>query len=204
MGIAALAFYFFAVVAIISAVFVTLSRHPVHSVLWLILAFISSAGLFVLLGAEFLAMLLIIIYVGAVAVLFLFVVMMLNVDFAALKADMAKFLPIGLLMGIIILIELGLVFGNWNFASNSSELRAAITPPIEDIHNTQALGLLIYDDFIYLFQAAGLILLVAMIGAIVLTMRHSTNIKRQNVMEQMSRDPSSALELKEVESGKGI
>ena len=116
---------------------------------------------------------------------------MLNVDFAALKADMAKFLPIGLLMGIIILIELGLVFGNWNFASNSSELRAAITPPIEDIHNTQALGLLIYDDFIYLFQAAGLILLVAMIGAIVLTMRHRTNIKRQNVMEQMSRDPSS-------------
>jgi NADH-quinone oxidoreductase subunit J len=148
--------------------------------------------------------LLIIIYVGAVAVLFLFVVMMLNVDFAALKADMAKFLPIGLLMGIVILIELGLVFGDWKFANNSLDLRVAITPPLHEVHNTEALGLLIYDEFIYLFQASGLILLVAMIGAIVLTMRHRKGIKRQNVMEQMSRDPSTAMELKDVKSGQGL
>lgn len=204
MEITALAFYLFAIVSICSAVFVTLSRHPVHSVLWLILAFLSSAGLFILLGAEFLAMLLIIIYVGAVAVLFLFVVMMLNVDFAALKADIAKFLPIGLLMGIIILIELGLVFGNWEFAVNSSELRLAVTPSLQDAHNTEALGLLIYDDFIYLFQASGLILLVAMIGAIVLTMRHRKDIKRQNVMEQMSRDPLKTMELKDIKPGQGL
>jgi NADH-quinone oxidoreductase subunit J len=204
MGIGAFAFYLFAIVTVASGLFVTISRHPVHSVMWLILAFLSSAGLFVLLGAEFLAMLLIIVYVGAVAVLFLFVVMMLDVDFAALKADMAKFMPIGVLMGVVMLMELGLVFGNWQAASNASDLRVAITPALTEIQNTVALGTLIYDDYIYLFQAAGLILLVAMIGAIVLTMRHRTDVKRQNVLDQMFRDPEKAMELRDVKPGQGL
>ena len=202
MSIAALAFYLFAVSALAGGLFTVVSRNPVHSVLWLILAFLSSAGLFVLLGAEFVAMLLVIVYVGAVAVLFLFVVMMLDVDFAELKAEMAKYMPLALLIGVIILMQLGLAYGAWETAEGAEAARAAVAP--EGVENTAALGLLIYDQYFLLFQLAGLILLVAMIGAIVLTLRHRKNIKRQNVLAQMWRDPAKALELKDVKPGQGL
>jgi len=204
MGITALAFYLFALVTVVSGLFVVISRNPVHSVLWLILAFFSSASLFVLLGAEFVAMLLVIVYVGAVAVLFLFVVMMLDVDFAEMRGGLARYLPLGLLIGVILLVELGLVFGHWTFSEGAQAARAAVTPALEDTQNTVALGQLIYTQYIYLFQAAGLILLVAMIGAIVLTMRHRTDIKRQDILGQMYRDPGKSMELKDVKPGQGL
>ena len=202
MTIAALAFYLFAICAVTGGLFTVISRNPVHSVLWLILAFISSAGLFVLLGAEFVAMLLVIVYVGAVAVLFLFVVMMLDVDFAELKAGMAQYLPIALLIGVVLLMQFAMAFGAWTEAENAQALREAVAP--EGVTNTAALGLLIYDQYFMLFQLAGLILLVAMIGAIVLTLRHRRDIKRQNVLEQMWRDPAQAMELKDVKPGQGL
>ena len=202
MTIAAFAFYLFAICVIAGGLFTVISKNPVHSVLWLILSFLSSAGLFVLLGAEFVAMLLIIVYVGAVAVLFLFVVMMLDVDFAELKAGMAQYLPIALLIGVVLLMQFGLAFGAWTEAENAQALREAVTP--EGVTNTAALGLLIYDQYFMLFQLAGLILLVAMIGAIVLTLRHRRDIKRQNVLEQMWRDPAQAMELKDVKPGQGL
>ncbi len=204
MTIADFTFYVFAITVVTAGLFTVVSRNPVHSVLWLILAFLSSAGLFVLLGAEFVAMLLIIVYVGAVAVLFLFVVMMLDIDFAELKAEMARYLPIALLIGVVLLMELGLVFGNWTFADQAQTLRAAIAPASDDVHNTAALGQLIYDDYILLFQLAGLILLTAMIGAIVLTLRHRTSVKRQNVLAQMYRDPAKAMEVRDVKPGQGL
>jgi NADH-quinone oxidoreductase subunit J len=204
MTVADTAFYLFALAVVVGGLMTVLSRNPVHSVLWLILCFLSSAGLFVLLGAEFVAMLLIIVYVGAVAVLFLFVVMMLDVDFAELKAEMARYLPVGLFIGIVLLMELGLVFGNWTFADQAVALRGAITPDLAEVHNTQALGLLVYTRYIYLFQAAGLILLVAMIGAIVLTLRHRPDVKRQNILAQIYRDPAKAMELKDVKPGQGL
>ncbi|MCP3969654.1 MAG: NADH-quinone oxidoreductase subunit J [Rhodobacteraceae bacterium] len=204
MGFADFTFYVFAVVVLTAGLFTVVSRNPVHSVLWLILAFLSAAGLFVLLGAEFVAMLLMIVYVGAVAVLFLFVVMMLDVDFAEMKAEMAKYLPLALLIGVVLLMELGLVFGNWTFADQAQGLRAAVTPAIAETHNTAALGQLLYDDYILLFQLAGLILLVAMIGAIVLTVRHRTDIKRQDILAQMYRDPAKAMEVKDVKPGQGL
>ncbi|MGR3660119.1 MAG: NADH-quinone oxidoreductase subunit J, partial [Paracoccaceae bacterium] len=170
----------------------------------LILTFLSTAGLFVLLGAEFVAMLLIIVYVGAVAVLFLFVVMMLDIDFAELKGEMAKYMPLALLMGVIILMQLTLALGVWQFSDEAESLRAAITPDPDDIHNTAALGQLIYGKYILLFQLSGLILLVAMIGAIVLTVRHRKDIKRQDVLQQMWRDPAKAMELKDVKPGQGL
>jgi len=178
------------------------SRNPVHSVLWLILTFLSSAGLFVLLGAEFVAMLLVIVYVGAVAVLFLFVVMMLDVDFAELKAEMAQYLPLGLLIGLVLLMQLSMALGVWSVADTAEAARAAVTPA--ETHNTAALGLLIYDKYFLLFQLAGLILLVAMIGAIVLTLRHRKDVKRQDVLAQMYRDPALAMELKDVKPGQGL
>ena len=196
------AFYLFALSAITGGLFTVISRNPVHSVLWLILAFLSSAGLFVLLGAEFVAMLLIIVYVGAVMVLFLFVVMMLDVDFAELKAGMAQYLPIALLIGVVLLMQFAMAFGAWTEAENAQALREAVAP--EGVTNTAALGLLIYDQYFMLFQLAGLILLVAMIGAIVLTLRHRRDIKRQNVLEQMWRDPAQAMELKDVKPGQGL
>ena len=202
MTIAAFAFYLFAISVVAGGLFTVISKNPVHSVLWLILSFLSSAGLFVLLGAEFVAMLLIIVYVGAVAVLFLFVVMMLDVDFAELKAGMAQYLPIALLIGVVLLMQFGLAFGAWTEAENAQALREAVTP--EGVTNTAALGLLIYDQYFMLFQLAGLILLVAMIGAIVLTLRHRRDIKRQNVLEQMWRDPSATMELKDVKPGQGL
>ena len=204
MTFADFTFYVFAIVVVAAGLFTTVSRNPVHSVLWLILAFLSSAGLFVLLGAEFVAMLLIIVYVGAVAVLFLFVVMMLDVDFAELKAEMAKYMPLALLVGVVLLMQLGLVFGTWAFSDGADEARAAVTPAASDTHNTAALGELIYDDYILLFQLAGLILLVAMVGAIVLTLRHRQNIKRQNVLAQIYRNPEAAMEVKTMEPGEGI
>ncbi|SHJ66516.1 NADH dehydrogenase subunit J [Shimia gijangensis] len=200
--IVALTFYLFALCAVIGGLFTVISRNPVHSVLWLILAFLSSAGLFVLLGAEFVAMLLIIVYVGAVAVLFLFVVMMLDVDFAELKAGMAQYMPLALLIGVILLMQFGMAVGNWQVSEVAEAQRAAVAP--EGVENTAALGLIIYDQYFLLFQLAGLILLVAMIGAIVLTLRHRKDIKRQNVLEQMWRDPKDAMELKDVKPGQGL
>jgi NADH-quinone oxidoreductase subunit J len=192
MTVADLAFYAFSTVTVAAALMVTLSRNPVHSVLWLILTFLSAAGLFVLLGAEFVAMLLIIVYVGAVAVLFLFVVMMLDVDFAELKSEMAKYMPIGLLVAVILLIQLAFGLGAWVSAEGAMGLHQAPTPDATQIDNTRALGL------------AGLILLVAMIGAIVLTLRHRRDIKRQNVLHQMWRDPAKALEMVDVKPGQGL
>ena len=196
------AFYLFAIGAIAGGLFTVVSRNPVHSVLWLILAFLSSAGLFVLMGAEFVAMLLVIVYVGAVAVLFLFVVMMLDVDFAELKAEMAKYMPLALLIGLVILMQLVMAFGAWDASDMAEAQRAA--PIGTDMHNTQALGMLLYDRYFLLFQLAGLILLVAMIGAIVLTLRHRQDVKRQDVLAQMYRDPAKAMELRDVKPGQGL
>jgi NADH-quinone oxidoreductase subunit J len=202
MSVAVFIFYIFAICTITGGLFTVISRNPVHSVLWLILAFLSSAGLFVLLGAEFVAMLLIIVYVGAVAVLFLFVVMMLDIDFAELKAEMAKYMPLALLIGVVLLMQLTMAFGSWEASAQAEGLRGAVTPT--DTHNTAALGLIIYDQYFLIFQLSGLILFVAMVGAIVLTLRHRTDIKRQNVMAQMHRDPAKAMELKDVKPGQGL
>ncbi|QBY02636.1 NADH-quinone oxidoreductase subunit J [Rhodophyticola sp. CCM32] len=197
-------FYVFAITVVTAALFVVVSRNPVHSVLWLILCFLSSAGLFVLLGAEFVAMLLIIVYVGAVAVLFLFVVMMLDVDFAELKAEMAKYVPLAGLIGVVLLMQLTMAFGTWQFSDGIDARLGNPIPPMDEVHNARALGLLLYDKYFLLFQLAGLILLVAMIGAIVLTLRHRQDIKRQNVIAQMMRDPAKAMELKDVKPGQGL
>ena len=195
-------FYLFAAVTIASAVMVISARNPVHSVLFLILAFVNAAGLFMLAGAEFLALILIVVYVGAVAVLFLFVVMMLDVDFAELKAEMAKYMPLALLIGLVILMQLAFAFGAWD-ASEMAAANAAQPVPA-DLHNTAALGMILYDQYFLLFQLAGLILLVAMIGAIVLTLRHRSDIKRQDPVAQMMRDPRKAMELRDVRPGQGL
>ncbi|WP_050528660.1 NADH-quinone oxidoreductase subunit J [Pseudorhodobacter aquimaris] len=204
MTIADLAFYAFALTAVAAGVLVTVSRNPVHSVLWLILAFLSSAGLFVLLGAEFVAMLLIIVYVGAVAVLFVFVVMMLDVDFSELKGEMSRYMPIGLLIGVVLLMQLMIGVGAWVQADGAMGLRKAVTPDMAQVENTRAIGLLLYDKYLMLFQLAGMVLLVAMIGAIALTLRHRKDVKRQNVLHQMWRDPAKAMELKDVKPGQGL
>lgn len=201
MGIGEIAFYAFSISTLIGGVFTVVSRNPVHSVLWLILSFISAAGLFVLLGAEFVAMLLIIVYVGAVAVLFLFVVMMLDVDFAELKAEMARYFPLGLLIGVIVLIQLMFAFGIWDYSDGYQQ---RISEVIGSGTNTAELGAIIYDEYILIFQLSGLILLVAMIGAIVLTLRHRDDIKRQDVFAQMMRDPEQAMELKDIKPGQGL
>jgi NADH-quinone oxidoreductase subunit J len=202
MTVFSFAFYMFAVITVLSGLMVTLSRNPVHSVLWLILAFLSTSGLFVLLGAEFVAMLLVIVYVGAVAVLFLFVVMMLDIDFAALKGELARYMPLGLLIGVVLLMQVAIGVGVWTVADGAEGLRQAVAPT--EIENTRALGMLMYDRYFLLFQLAGLILLVAMIGAILLTLRHRKDIKRQNVLQQMWRDPAKAMELKDVKPGQGL
>ncbi len=204
MTVASIAFYLFALSAVAAGLFVVISRNPVHSVLWLILAFLSAAGLFILVGAEFVALLLVIVYVGAVAVLFLFVVMMLDVDFAELRAGMTRYLPVGLMIGVVILMQLAFAFGVWDYSEGIETRLAAATPNALEVQNTRALGLLLYDRFFLLFQLAGLILLVAMIGAIVLTLRHRTWIKRQDVLAQMYRDPAKAMELKDVKPGQGL
>jgi NADH-quinone oxidoreductase subunit J len=196
------AFYLFAISVIAGGLFTVISRNPVHSVLWLILSFLSAAGLFVLLGAEFVAMLLIIVYVGAVAVLFLFVVMMLDIDFAELKAEMAKYMPLALLIGLVILMQFVMAFGAWEANTAAEGLRMQVTDT--NVMNTAALGLILYDEYFLLFQLSGLILLVAMIGAIVLTLRHRGDVKRQDVVAQMMRDPAKAMELRDVKPGQGL
>ncbi|AZL57976.1 NADH-quinone oxidoreductase subunit J [Tabrizicola piscis] len=204
MTAAEFAFYVFAVVTVTAGLMVTISRNPVHSVLWLILTFLSTSGLFVLLGAEFVAMLLIIVYVGAVAVLFLFVVMMLDIDFAALKGELARYMPLGLLIGVILLMQIAIGVGVWQVSPEAEALRQAVAPAADQVENTRAIGLLLYDRYFLLFQLSGLILLVAMIGAILLTLRHRKDIKRQNVLQQMWRDPAKAMELKDVKPGQGL
>lgn len=201
--IAAFFFYLLSAVAVASGVMVIASRNPVHSVLFLILAFFNAAGLFILLGAEFLAMILVVVYVGAVAVLFLFVVMMLDVDFTELREGVATYLPVGGTIGLMLLVELTLVLGTWNI---SPEAIKTVSAPIGDasITNTQALGLILYTKYAYYFQAAGLVLLVAMIGAIVLTLRHKPGVKRQDVSAQVARSRSAAIEIRKVKSGQGI
>lgn len=196
------AFYLFALSVCVAGFMVVISRNPVHSVLWLILAFLASAGLFVLLGAEFVAMLLVIVYVGAVAVLFLFVVMMLDIDFAALKGELARYLPLALLMGLVVLAQLGIAFGAWQSAGTAEAARVA--PIVENTLNTHALGAILYDRYLLPFQLAGLILLVAMIGAILLTLRHRRDIKRQDVLQQMWRDPAKAMRMTNPKPGQGL
>ena len=200
MIVQALVFYMFAAVAVASAAMVVVSRNPVHSVLFLVLTFFNAAGLFVLQGAEFLAMVLVIVYVGAVAVLFLFVVMMLDVDLAQLRQGFVRFLPVGATVGLILAAELVVVVGGWAFAPDVGTPAA----PVPDlISNTHALGAVLYTQYIYLFQVAGVVLLIGMVGAIVLTHRRR-DVKRQNISEQVHRDPADEVELRKVATGKGI
>ncbi len=195
-------FYVFSIIAVASALMVIASRNPVHSVLFLILCFVNAAGLFMLAGAEFLALILIVVYVGAVAVLFLFVVMMLDVDFASMRQGMLQYSQVGVVVGIILLLELLLVAGSFVIAP---ELAANAVVPIEEgIANTRALGQVIYTRYVYLFQGAGAVLLVAMIGAIVLTLRHKPGVKRQDVFKQTGRKRHEAVEVVSVKSGQGL
>ena len=202
MILPALFFYLFSGVLVASAVMVIASRNPVHSVLFLILAFVNASGLFLLLGAEFLAMLLIVVYVGAVAVLFLFVIMMLDVNFAELREGFIEYLPFGLLIGCIFLAELLLVAGGWVINPAVTKSITAAIP--HGISNTEAIGLVLYTKYIHYFQLAGMVLLVAMIGAIVLTLRHKVNVKRQNISVQNARTPELAMDVRKVESGQGL
>jgi NADH-quinone oxidoreductase subunit J len=202
MIVAALFFYLFAGICVASAFMVIAAKNPVHSVLYLILAFVNAAGLFVMLGAEFLAMILIVVYVGAVAVLFLFVVMMLDVDFAELKQGALQYLPIGMLIGSIFLAELLLVVGAWVIGPGVPQ---AITAPIAaKVPNIEAIGLVLYTRYVFFFEAAGMILLIAMVGAIVLTLQHRVRVRRQNIAEQVARTPATAMEVVKVRSGQGL
>jgi NADH-quinone oxidoreductase subunit J len=200
----AIMFYLFAAVAIASGVMVVSSRNPVHSVLFLILAFFNAAGLFVLMGAEFLAMILVVVYVGAVAVLFLFVVMMLDIDFAQLRVGAMKYLPVGLVVGLILFFELIAIFLHWVIAPTVASVAAAPSPAAIGFTNTRALGDLIYTRYIFAFQASGMILLVAMIGAIVLTLRHRVGTRRQVIAEQLARQRTETVEVVKVPVGAGI
>jgi NADH-quinone oxidoreductase subunit J len=200
--ITAFAFYLFAIVTVLAATMVIFAKNPVHSVLWLILAFFSAAGLFVLMGAEFLAMILVIVYVGAVAVLFLFVVMMLDIDFEALRKGFLSYLPFGLLLGVVLLVELLVLGTAWQSADNAVALSRA--PADGAVENSRALGRLLYTHYVYVFQASGLILLVAMIGAIVLTHRQRSGVKRQDIGRQVARTPEAAFGTVKVVSGEGI
>jgi NADH-quinone oxidoreductase subunit J len=202
MIIPAIFFYLFAGACVASAVMVIASRNPVHSVLFLILAFVNASGLFILMGAEFLAMILVVVYVGAVAVLFLFVIMMLDVDFASLRQGFLNYLPFGMLIGAIFLAELLLVAGGWVINPN---VAASVGSPIPtNISNTEALGLVLYTKYIHYFQVAGIVLLVAMIGAIVLTLRHKPNVKRQDISVQNARTKAMAMEVVKVAPGQGL
>jgi NADH-quinone oxidoreductase subunit J len=200
----AIFFYLFAGVTVASAVMVVASRNPVHSVLFLILAFVNAAGLFILMGAEFLAWILIIVYVGAVALLFLSVVMMLDVDFAELKRGVLSYLPIGALIGAVLLVELLVIVGAWAVGPEVAKAITAPIPPPSQVSNTTALGLVLYTHYIYFFQAAGIILLVAMIGAIVLTLQHKPNVRRQIIAEQVARSKNTAIEIVKVKPGQGL
>jgi NADH-quinone oxidoreductase subunit J len=205
MIVQALIFYLFAGICVASAVMVIVSRNPVHSVLFLILAFFNAAGLFVLLGAEFLAMILVVVYVGAVAVLFLFVVMMLDINFVELRQGFLTYLPVGALIGAILLVELLMVVGGWQVSGLAGGLSMAPTPEAAaGTTNTHALGRVIYTDYIYLFQAAGMVLLVAMIGAIVLTLRAREGVRKQTIADQIGRRREATVEVVSVRSGQGI
>ena len=204
MIVFALFFYLFAGICVASAFMVIAARNPVHSVLFLILAFVNAAGLFVLLGAEFLAMILIIVYVGAVLVLFLFVVMMLDVNFVELRRGFLQYLPVGAFVGVILLIELVLVVGAWTIGANVQQAVEAPIPSLATMLNTEALGQVLYTRYVYFFQAAGVLLLVAMIGAIVLTLEHRPNVKRQNISDQIARSKATAIEVVKVRPGQGL
>lgn len=199
--IAALAFYFFSAILIASSIMVIGSKNPVHSVLFLILAFFNAAGLFVLLGAEFLAMILVVVYVGAVAVLFLFVVMMLDIDFSELKKGALQYLPFGLLIGLILIAELVTAGSVWVLKPTTVVAKAAATPA--SVTNTEALGRILYTDYVYYFQIAGLVLLVAMIGAIVLTLRSRPGVRRQSIPAQNARTKAMAVDMVEIKPGQG-
>ncbi len=205
MALQAIAFYLMAAVTVAAGFCVVSARNPVHSVLWLILAFFSAAGLFVLLGAEFLAMLLVVVYVGAVAVLFLFVVMMLDVDFASLRQGFARYMPLGLLIAAFLTAEMVLVATT---VSSQGAAKDSLSPMASGegstLSNAEAIGRVLYTDYIYFFQAAGLVLLVAMIGAIVLTLRHKPGVKRQVIMDQVLRTPKTGMKLVNPKSGEGI
>jgi len=202
--IQALAFYLFAAVAIASGVMVVSARNPVHSVLFLILAFFNAAGLFVLMGAEFIAFILVIVYVGAVAVLFMFVVMMLDINFVEMRQGFLQYLPIGGLIGIVLLVELIFVVTSWAVAPESGGLLAAKAPALTEADNTEALGRLLYTKYIYLFQGAGMILLLAMVGAIVLTLRTRPGVRRQVIGDQVGLRREDVVEVKNVPTGTGI
>jgi NADH-quinone oxidoreductase subunit J len=202
MILPALFFYLFAGVCVASAVMVIASRNPVHSVLYLILAFVNASGLFILMGAEFLGMVLIFVYVGAVATLFLFVIMMLDVDFAELREGFIQYLPIGIVIGGIFMFELLLTVGAW--VINPAVTKAITAPIPNNVSNTEALGLVIYTKYIHYFQLAGMVLLVAMIGAIVLTLRHKAFVKRQDINVQNARTPEIAMAVRKVASGQGL
>ncbi len=199
-----IAFYLFSGILVASAAMVVMSRNAVHSVLFLILAFFNAAGLFVLLGAEFVAMILVIVYVGAVAVLFLFVVMMLDINFVELRHGALQYLPVGALIGLALLVELILIFGAWSLSPDIGSAAAAPTPALTQVTNTAALGALIYTHYIYAFQAAGLILLVAMIGAIVLTLRAREGVRRQRISSQVTRRREDAVEVVKVRPRQGV
>ena len=200
--IQAIAFYLFAIVMIAAAAMVVSARNPVHSVLFLILAFFNAAALFVLLGAEFLAMILVVVYVGAVAVLFLFVVMMLDINFAQLREGFLRYLPVGGAIGLVLLAELVFVVTAWVDSGGGAQMRAMPVPG--EVHNTRALGRVIYTDYVLVFQAAGLVLLVAMIGAIVLTLRERPGGRRQDVPRQLARSKASGVEVVKVKSRSGV
>ena len=204
MTVAAFIFYLFAVSTVAGGLMTVISRNPVHSVLWLILAFLSAAGLFVTLGAEFVAMLLIIVYVGAVAVLFLFVVMMLDVDFAELREGFLQYLPVGALIAIVLVIELIAVLGASVISPEAAATAVQPIPNMAEVSNIQAIGDLLYTRYIFFFQLAGMVLLVAMIGAIVLTLHHKPNVRRQDISEQVNRDAKAAVKLHNPEPGQGI
>ncbi len=201
--IAGIAFYLLAAVTVVSALLVVTARNPVHSVLWLILSFFSAAGLFVLLGAEFLAMLLVVVYVGAVAVLFLFVVMMLDVDFVKLREGFAKYFPLAAIVAAVLLAEMIVITVT---VATGGAAADAVGPAVAtaDRTNIEAIGRVLYTDYVYFFQAAGIVLLIAMIGAITLTLRHKPGIKRQKVATQVGRDAKKAMELKSIETGSGL
>ena len=204
MFIHTMAFYLFSAIIIASAIMVISSKNPVHSVLFLILAFFNGAGLFVLVGAEFLAMIMVVVYVGAVAVLFMFVVMMLNINFVELRQGFLQYLPIGILIGLILLVELIFVLTSQIGQQQILAIPSVPIPPINDIENTKAIGNVLYTKYVYLFQAAGMILLTAMIGAIVLTLRQRPGAKKQKIYRQVSRTREDSVEIKKVNSGSGI
>jgi len=204
LNLAALFFYLFSGVAVAAAFMVIAARNPVHSVLYLILAFVNAAGLFVLLGAEFLAMILVVVYVGAVAVLFLFVVMMLDVDFAELRQGFLQYLPVGALVGVVFLVELVLVVGTWVSGPGVAGAIRAPIPPLREATNTEAIGRVLYTTYVHFFELAGIVLLVAMIGAIVLTLRHKEGVKRQDIGRQIARTRAASIEIRKVRPGQGI